>query len=47
LLEHIRAGRSFDEIMAAGVTAEWDASRGDPTMFINRSYVSLTTRYID
>jgi cyclase len=47
LLEHIRAGRSFDDIMAAGVTAEWDASRGDPTMFINRSYVSLTTRYID
>ncbi len=41
----IAAGKSLSEIQAAGITATWDEKFGDPANFINRSYVSLTTRY--
>lgn len=41
----IAAGKSLDEIQAAGITSTWDEKMGDPSGFINRSYVSLTTRY--
>jgi glyoxylase-like metal-dependent hydrolase (beta-lactamase superfamily II) len=41
----IAAGKSLTEIQAAKITATWDEKMGDPTGFINRSYVSLTTRY--
>ena len=41
----IAEGKSLDEIHAAGVTSDWDDQLGDPTMFINRSYASLTSRY--
>jgi glyoxylase-like metal-dependent hydrolase (beta-lactamase superfamily II) len=41
----IEEGRSLQEIQAAGITATWDEKFGDPTRFINRSYVSLTTRF--
>ena len=43
----IAEGKSLDEILAAGLTSTWDEKLGDPGMFINRSYVSLTTRYHD
>ena len=41
----IAAGKSLSEIQAAGITSTWDEKYGDPGRFINRSYVSLTTRY--
>lgn len=41
----IGAGKTLEEIQAAGITATWDDKMGDPTGFINRSYVSLTSRY--
>ena len=41
----IAEGKSLDEIQAAGITSTWDEQFGNPTNFINRSYVSLTTRY--
>ena len=46
MLTMIRAGKTLEEIMAAGITSGWDKQRGNPAMFINRSYVSLTTRYL-
>lgn len=41
----VAEGKSLAEIQAAGITATWDDKYGDPANFINRSYVSLTTRY--
>ena len=41
----IAQGKSLEDILAAGITSTWDEKMGDPTRFINRSYVSLTTRY--
>jgi glyoxylase-like metal-dependent hydrolase (beta-lactamase superfamily II) len=46
MLARIRRGESLKEIQAAGITATWDEKMGDPTAFINRSYVSLTHRAI-
>ncbi len=46
LLAMIAEGRSLDDVLGAGITAGWDERRGDPTMFLNRAYVSLTTRYL-
>jgi glyoxylase-like metal-dependent hydrolase (beta-lactamase superfamily II) len=43
----IRDGKTLADIQAAGITATWDEKLGDPSGFINRSYRSLTTRYID
>ncbi len=45
LLAMIADGKSLAEIQAAGITATWDERRGNPAMFLNRAYVSLTTRY--
>ncbi len=45
LLDLIADGKSLQEVLAAGITASWDERRGDPAMFLNRAYVSLTTRY--
>ena len=41
----IAEGKSFEEIVAANITAPWDEKMGNPAMFLNRAYVSLTTRY--
>lgn len=41
----IASGMSLDEIQASGLTSTWDEHLGDPTMFIDRSYASLTSRY--
>ena len=46
LVAMIKQGRSLAEIQAAGITATWDEKLGDPANFINRSYTSLTRRYL-
>jgi cyclase len=46
LVAMIKEGKSYQDIMAAGLTATWDEKLGDPTNFLNRSYHSLTMRYI-
>ena len=46
MLALIREGKTLEQILAAGLTAAWDEKRGNPTQFVNRSYVSLTTRYV-
>lgn len=38
----IGQGASLEEVMAANVTANWDAKKGDPTRLVNRAYYSLT-----
>ena len=38
----IADGASLEQVAAAKPTAEWDAQRGNPAYFINRSYASLT-----
>jgi glyoxylase-like metal-dependent hydrolase (beta-lactamase superfamily II) len=43
----IAAGNTLAEIQAANITSTWDEKLGDPALFINRSYVSLTTRYTE
>ena len=43
----VAEGKGLAEIQAAGITATWDDRYGDPANFINRSYVSLTTRHIE
>lgn len=43
----IAQGKTLEEIQAANVTSTWDEKLGDPALFINRSYVSLTTRYME
>ncbi len=47
LIAMIRQGKSLEEIQAAGITETWDERWGDPTGFINRSYTSLTHRYLE
>ena len=47
MLTMIKQGKTFDEISAAGLTATWDTALGNPGMFLNRSYISLTNRYIE
>jgi cyclase len=42
LVALIRQGKSLKEIQAAGITETWDEKMGDPTAFLNRSFVSLT-----
>ena len=37
----IDEGASLAEVMAAKPTADWDAKKGDPLMFIDRAYTSL------
>jgi cyclase len=35
-------GATLEQIAAAGITAEWDAERGDPANFLDRAYASMT-----
>lgn len=35
-------GASLDEVLAAGVTAEFDEANGDPRMLVDRAYASLS-----
>lgn len=42
----IQAGKSLEQIQQANLTGAWDEQRGNPQMFIDRSYTSLTTRYL-
>ncbi len=45
LVSMIADGKSLEEILQANITATWDERRGNPAMFLNRAYMSLTTRY--
>lgn len=47
LVMMIKSGKSLEEIIAAKPTAEYDSQMGDPTMLINRAYVSLTHRFVN
>ena len=47
LVAMIRQGKSLEEIQAAGITETWDERLGDSAGFINRSYTSLTHRYLE
>ena len=46
MLNLIRAGATLDEILAKGITSEWDEWGGDPERVINRAYLGLTHQYI-
>jgi len=37
----ISSGATLEQVMAAEITAEWDDSRGDPTMLLDRAYTSM------
>ena len=41
----IQSGSSLEEIQAAGITQQWDETKGDPSSFLERSYTSLTHRH--
>ncbi len=47
LVALIEDGATLKQIQDAGVTAEWDDVLGDPSGFVNRSWWSLTHRYVD
>jgi glyoxylase-like metal-dependent hydrolase (beta-lactamase superfamily II) len=36
------SGATLEQVMAARITAEWDADNGDPTMLLDRAFASLT-----
>jgi cyclase len=38
----IAGGATLEQVLAAKITAEWDAQRGNPTTFLSGSYASLT-----
>jgi glyoxylase-like metal-dependent hydrolase (beta-lactamase superfamily II) len=38
----IGSGASFEQVVAARPTSEWDARKGDPASFLDRAYLSLT-----
>jgi cyclase len=38
----IDGGATLEQVLAAKITAEWDAQRGNPTTFLSGSYASLT-----
>jgi cyclase len=40
----IRSGASLEQVVAARLTSDWDAARGDPTMLLDRAYASMTRR---
>lgn len=40
----IRSGASLEQVIASRPTSDWDASRGDPGMLIDRAYASMTRR---
>ncbi len=41
LFELVRLGRGAEEMLAAGVTAEFDAEWGDPTLFVTNAYPGM------
>ncbi len=36
------SGATLEQIMAAQITAEWDAQRGDPAMLLDRAFTSMS-----
>jgi glyoxylase-like metal-dependent hydrolase (beta-lactamase superfamily II) len=40
----IRSGASLEQVVAARPTSDWDATKGDPTMLLDRAYASMTRR---
>jgi glyoxylase-like metal-dependent hydrolase (beta-lactamase superfamily II) len=44
LAELVKMGATFEQVIAAKPTAEWDARYGDPTRILNAGYASLTRR---
>ena len=40
-------GASLEEVVAAKVTAAYDAEQGDPNLLVNRAYFSLTHKVVD
>ena len=40
----IRSGYSLEQIVAARLTSDWDETKGDPTMLLDRAYASMTRR---
>jgi glyoxylase-like metal-dependent hydrolase (beta-lactamase superfamily II) len=40
--ELVKMGVTFEQLVAAKPTAEWDARYGDPTRILNAGYASLT-----
>ena len=36
------SGATLEQVMAARITAEWDAEKGDPTMLLDRAFASLS-----
>ncbi len=42
MIEMIDAGKSLEEVLEARPTADFDDEWGEPTMFVNRAYMSLT-----
>ncbi len=46
ILTLARDGASLAEIQAAGITSEYDEKQGDPTLLLNRAYMSLTHKHI-
>jgi glyoxylase-like metal-dependent hydrolase (beta-lactamase superfamily II) len=47
MIAMIEEGATLDQVVAAGLTKEWDEKNGDNTGFINRSYMSLTHKIVD
>jgi glyoxylase-like metal-dependent hydrolase (beta-lactamase superfamily II) len=47
MIAMIEEGATLDQVVAAGLTKEWDEQNGDNTGFINRSYMSLTHKIVD
>lgn len=43
----IETGSSLEEIQAAGITQQWDETKGDPSSFLERSFTSMTHRHPD
>jgi len=37
----ISSGATLEQVIAAEITSEWDASNGDPTRLLDRSYASM------
>jgi len=40
----IRSGASLEQVVAARLTSDWDAAKGDPIMLLDRAYASMTRR---
>ncbi len=47
MMAQIETGASLQDVIDARITADFDAKYGDPSGFINRSYMSLTHKVVD